>query len=150
MLNCDKPFRLIERIFPFHYLCVNFRFWLFFQLREEKKYLNYTQNWITFNETYPLWHAFQKKQKMKWALILLLGQPLLPLRLLSVNSACNARGRTDQSIYFAKCEQLLFTQSGTHMQSLRDRIYLGVVWGNSPSSLQSCKFRLFELSEHIK
>lgn len=26
MLNCDKPFRLIERIFPFHYLCVNFSF----------------------------------------------------------------------------------------------------------------------------
>lgn len=33
-MNCDKPFRLIERIFPFHYLCVNFNFWLFFQLRE--------------------------------------------------------------------------------------------------------------------
>ena len=68
MVNCDKPFRLIERIFPFHYLCVNFHFWLFFQLRE---FLNYTENWIIFNETYPLWLAFQKKRRdaMKWALI---------------------------------------------------------------------------------
>ena len=60
MVNCDKPFRLIERIFPFHYLCVNFHFWLFFQLRE---FLNYTENWIIFNETYPLWLAFQKKRR---------------------------------------------------------------------------------------
>lgn len=40
------------------------------------EFLNYTENWIIFNETYPLWLAFQKKSRgargnsvMKWALI---------------------------------------------------------------------------------